>query len=259
MPEGDAALRAAIRLDEALAGERLTKAEIRVPRFATVQLAGAVVVETRTVGKHLLTRLVRDDRRLTLHSHMRMDGRWVFGKADQRPCAGPGFQIRIWLMSAHRQAVGLRMAEVKVVKTSDEDRLIGFLGPDVLSPSFSIEDAEQRVVSLGDSELVAVLLNQRVVCGLGTMWAAELAHHIGVNPYAPAATARNVARGLDYVRSEMMAAITAGPAQSRSRLLVFERNRQPCRTCGTGIRRGRIGKGPYQRVTYWCPSCQPPS
>ena len=257
MPEGDAVLRAATRLNQALAGERLTKADIRVPRFATVRLTGAHVVETHTVGKHLLTRIAREDKKLTLHSHMRMDGRWVVGKAANRPCAGPDFQIRVWLVTEHSQAVGLRMAEVKVIPTADENRLIGHLGLDVLSPDFRSEEGAQRILAQGNAELVQVLLDQRVICGLGTMWAAEMAHNMGVNPYAPVDSMSGLELGLDYIRGEMMAALTASPGESRSRLMVFERNRQPCRKCGAGIRRGRIGTPPYQRVTYWCPSCQP--
>ncbi len=89
MPEGDAVRRAAIRLDAALAGGTLLVAEVRVPRFAAVDLRGATVAGTATVGKHLLTRMVHRGRKITLHSHMRMDGRWVTGFICE-PCGIEG-------------------------------------------------------------------------------------------------------------------------------------------------------------------------
>lgn len=256
MPEGDAAVRAANRLDAALRGQVLVTAELRVPRFATVNLAGSVVVGTYTVGKHLLTRVERADDELTVHSHMRMDGRWVIGKAGSKPCAGPGHQIRVWLANESSQAVGLRLAEVKVVRTKDEEQLIGYLGPDVLATNFDIAAAAQRIADQR-GQLVPVLLNQRIVCGLGTMWAAEFASHIRANPYATTIDVDQLAVGLAYVRQQMQIAITATPRESRSRLVVFERNGQPCRVCGVAIKKGRVGEAPQQRVTYWCPSCQP--
>ena len=55
MPEGDAVRRTARRLDAALAGGTLVRAELRVPRFATVDLRGMQVLGTHVVGKHMLT------------------------------------------------------------------------------------------------------------------------------------------------------------------------------------------------------------
>ena len=256
MPEGDAARRAALRLDAALQGQELLRAELRVPRFATVDLTGGVVTGTGTVGKHLLTRVQRGDEELTVHSHMRMDGRWVTGKAGSKPCAGPGHQIRMWLVNETQQAVGLRLAEVKVVRTRDEAQLVGYLGPDILAADFDVAAAAHRIAD-HDGQLVVTLLNQRIVCGLGTMWAAEFASHIRTNPYATDLDLAQLERGLSYVRQEMLTAINATPRESRSRLVVFERNGQPCRVCGAAIKKGRVGAAPQQRVTYWCPNCQP--
>jgi endonuclease-8 len=258
MPEGDAARRAALRLDAVLQGQELVTAELRVPRFATVDLTGGVVIGTDTVGKHLLTRVQRGDEQLTVHSHMRMDGRWVTGKASAKPCAGPGHQIRMWLVTDAQQAVGLRLAEVKVVRTRDEQQLVGYLGPDILAADFDVAAAARRIAD-HDGQLVVTLLNQRIVCGLGTMWAAEFASHIGANPYATNLGLDQLESGLTYVRQEMLTAVAATPRESRSRLVVFERNGQPCRVCGAAIKKGRVGTAPQQRVTYWCPSCQPPT
>ena len=61
MPEGDSVYRLARRLRPALVGRRLVRAELRVPAFATLDLAGATVAGIDTHGKHQLTRLVWGD------------------------------------------------------------------------------------------------------------------------------------------------------------------------------------------------------
>lgn len=254
MPEGDAVRRTARRLDEVMRGERLVTAQIRVPAFATADLVGYEVVETATVGKHLLTRLRAGERHVTLHSHLRMDGRWATGRAAARPVTGPAHQIRVWLVGGRGQAVGLRLMEVRLVPTEREDELIGHLGPDILAVAGSV--AADSVRSQGGRPLADALLDQRVVCGLGTMWVAELAFDAGVHPLTPVESATRLDEALARTRRRMLAAVGDG-RRSRTRLNVFERKGRPCLRCGDIIRTGRVGTPPRDRITYWCPTCQP--
>ena len=73
MPEGDTVWRTATRLHQALAGQRLTGAELRWGALIDLDLVGATTTEVRSRGKHLLHRL---DTGLTIHSHLRMEGQW---------------------------------------------------------------------------------------------------------------------------------------------------------------------------------------
>ena len=57
MPEGDVVWLTARRLHEALAGRVLTHSDVRVPRYATTDLAGRTVTEGVACGKHLLIRV----------------------------------------------------------------------------------------------------------------------------------------------------------------------------------------------------------
>lgn len=244
MPEGDAVRRSAIGLDAALAGRVLTHCDIRVPRFATVDLTGQTVLGTHAVGKHLLT---RTDAGLTLHSHRRMEGRWVTGGADLR--TGPAHRIRVILRTADTSAIGVRLAMVEVARTQDEGRWIGHLGPDILADDFDPD------LSLpAERPLVEALLDQRLLAGLGTMWAAEAAFLAGADPWQPAGEVTGLPAALREIRAEML----AGVSGRRPRMRVFERVGQPCRVCGTPIRSGRVGTPPRDRITYWCPTCQPP-
>ncbi len=239
MPEGDAVRRSANSLNRALAGRRLTVSDIRVPRFATVSLVGHQIVQTVAVGKHLLT---RTDGGLTLHTHRRMEGKWVTGPATLR--TGPWHQIRVVLRTADSAAIGVRLAMVEVAPTAQESRWVGHLGPDILADDFDPD------MTLPARPVVHMLLDQQVIAGLGTMWAAEVAFAAGVNPYD---VAPDLSRPLRQIRAQMVASVTG----ARPRMNVFERAGLPCRTCGTPIRAGRVGMAPHDRVTYWCPQCQP--
>ncbi len=132
---------------------------------------------------------------------------------------------------------------VEIARTADESRWIGHLGPDILSDDFD------PAMTLPKAPVVEMLLDQRNLCGLGTMWACETAFLAGANPFGPAA---DLEGPLTQIREEMLASVTG----SRPRMRVFERTGLPCRVCGTPIRTGRVGRPPHDRVTYWCPTCQ---
>ncbi len=256
MPEGDAVRRTARRLDGALAGAVLTRAELRVPRFATVDLRGMQVLGTQSVGKHLLTRLASDRRALTLHHHLRMDGRWRTGPLG--PPGAPGHLIRVWLASADQQAVGVHVHMVEVRPTRDEGQWIGHLGPDVMADGFDVAAGADAWAST-DRPLVEALLDQRIVCGLGTMWAAELAWAARVHPRTRTGAVPDLAAALAGIRDRMRRAVDVPAGVRRRELQVFERTGRGCPRCGTPIRAGRVGVAPLDRPIYWCPRCQPQS
>lgn len=133
MPEGDTVLQTAARLHEALAGQVLTRSDLRVPRFATADLTGRTVLDVTARGKHLLTRI---EGGLTLHSHLRMDGSWRVYAPDERWRGGPGHQIRAILGNAEHTAVGYRLPVLELLRTSEESRAVGHLGPDLLGPDW---------------------------------------------------------------------------------------------------------------------------
>ena len=72
MPEGDTVFRTAEALRKALVGRTLTRCDVRVPRYATVDLSGHVVDEVCSRGKHLFIRVGP----ASIHSHLKMDGSW---------------------------------------------------------------------------------------------------------------------------------------------------------------------------------------
>jgi endonuclease-8 len=241
MPEGDAVRRTANTLNAALQGKTLTSSDFRVPRFATVDLAGQQVLETVARGKHLLT---RTDAGLTIHSHRRMEGKWVTGPPGLR--MGPYHQIRAVLKTPDCAAIGVRLAMVEVAPTASESRWVGHLGADILD-----DDFDPAMTLPGGRPVVEALLDQRVIAGLGTMWAAEAAFLAQIRPQSLTG-GTDLAPALAEVRRRMLASVTG----RRPVMAVFERAGQPCRVCGTVVRSGRVGRPPQDRITYWCPRCQ---
>ena len=260
MPEGDTVWLTAKRLRDALAGSVLTATDFRVPALATVDLAGATVLDVQPRGKHILTRL---DSGLTLHSHLRLDGSWRLARAGAWPRGGPSHEIRVVLDTDKWRAIGYRMRDLALVPTSEEARLVGHLGPDLLGPDWDADEAVRRLRAQPDREIGDALLDQRNLAGIGNLYKAETLFLTGLSPWVPVGDIDDLPRVVTLAHRLLMAnrdtgqQVTTGNTRRGQQVYVFERSRRPCRRCGTPIRADRQGAAPYDRVTYWCPSCQP--
>ena len=261
MPEGDIVRRTALRLDQALAGQTLTRAEIRWPAAREVA-AGRTVLGTTSYGKHLLTRF--DDGQ-TLHTHLRMEGSWAIARTGAPAAAARGAFVRVVLGTSTWTAIGTRIGMLDVVATRDEQALIGHLGPDLLDPQFpgaGLAEALRRWDTQGAAPIAEVLLDQRVVAGIGTIYASESLFTRRLWPWTPADRLTDPAALLLVARALLRRSVdapipTATGETARGRTtLVHGRTRQPCRRCGTPIRVGRAFKPPVDRPIFYCPVCQ---
>lgn len=261
MPEGDTVWLAGRRLHRALAGSALTRSDFRVPALATVDLAGRDVLEVVSRGKHLLTRI---EGGLTLHTHFRMDGSWHLYPAGARWSGGPEWQVRIVLSTAERDAVGYRMPLVELVSTDREDEVVGHLGPDLLDPGFDAEAAVRNLARDPVREIGQSLLDQRNLAGIGNLYKAESLFLQRVSPWTPAGQVDlpplvERARRLLSANKEHPEQSTTGSTRRGEQHWVFERPGRPCRRCGSVVQVTSQGEVPYDRLTYWCPTCQPPA
>ena len=141
-----------------------------------MDLTGATVLATAVVGKHLLTRTRGPLGEQTIHSHLRMEGRWRTGRAAPTPCSVRRTRSGVWLVGERSQAVGTHLAEVAVLPTAQKPAWVGHLGPDILADDFEAEILADRVAAQGARGVVESPLDQTVLSGLGTSVAAELAH-----------------------------------------------------------------------------------
>jgi endonuclease-8 len=260
MPEGDTVWQVAKRLHGALAGEVLTRSDFRVPRYATADLTGRTVLDVAPRGKHLLTRV---EGGLTVHSHLRMDGSWKVFAAGQRWSGGPAHQIRIVLGTADRTAVGYRLPVLELLRTADEQRAVGHLGPDLLGPDWDPGKALANLRADPARPLGEALLDQRNLAGIGNIYKCELCFLLGVTPWLPVgelpadraeklpALARRL---LEANRDRPVRRTTGLPGRE---LFVYGRVSRPCLCCGTPVRLADQGDGSRERPTYWCPACQP--
>lgn len=259
MPEGDTVFRAARLLDRALSGRVLTRTDFRVPQHATADLSGATVLETTSRGKHLLT---RTDSGLTVHTHLRMEGSWQVYRPGER-WRRPAGQVRVLLEAVGVTAVGFSLGIVEIVETTGEAEVVGHLGPDLLGPDWDEAQALHRLAADPDREIVAALLDQRNLAGIGNMYAAELCFLSGIHPSLPVGDVPDPARLVRRARQmlqlnkERAVQSTTGDLRPRERMWVYRRDRSPCRRCGTPVRVAMRGEPGRERAAYWCPTCQP--
>jgi endonuclease-8 len=262
VPEGDTVWLAAKRLDDALAGHRLTGTDFRVPQLATADLTGQTVTEVLSRGKHLL---LRTDAGLTLHTHFRMDGTWHLYPAGTRWSGGPGWQIRAVLETEQWNAVGYRLPVVELMPTARENEAVGHLGPDLLGDDWGEDEALRRLAANADREIGPALLDQRNLAGIGNLYKTETLFLSGCTPWTRVgdvddlrAVVRRAHRLLNANRGHWHQS-TTGSTRRGEEHWVFERSRRACRRCGERIReamQGEAGHPDRARVCYWCPRCQ---
>lgn len=273
MPEGDTIFRAARTLHRALAGHTVTHFESVYPRLTRVHedapITGRTVESVRSSGKHLLMAFSGD---LTLRTHMRMNGSWhVYrpGEAWQRPRR----DMRIVVATAAFVAVGFSIPVAEWLRSSELRRSkdLTSLGPDLLADEFDQGEAFRRVRARPSEPIADVLLNQRVLAGIGNVYKSEVLFACRIYPFetveqlsdeqinALLMTARkflraNVTEGLAAMTTYMGFRRTTGRDDPSARLWVYGRVGEPCRRCETPILIDTRGNN--ARLTYWCSRCQ---
>ncbi len=249
------------QLDGALAGRVLTRSDFRVPRFATTSLVGRTVHETTARGKHLL---VRVEGGITVHTHLRMDGSWRIWPAS--PHAPRDHRVRLVLANDAWQAVGYLLGVVEVLPTAREERVLGHLGPDLLGPDWDAAEAVRRLRAVPDRPVGEALLDQANLAGIGNLYKAEVLFLRGLSPWRPVGSIDDLeavvelARRLLEANKEHAGQVTTGNAARGQETWVYGRAARACRRCGTAVQAdGYASRGTrsQERVTFWCPSCQP--
>ncbi len=267
MPEGDTVYLLARRLNARLRGQSVRRSDLRVPRHATADLAGATLVTTDTHGKHLLTRFTLPDHDdLTLHTHLRMDGSWTVLNPGKRLPRNLVPDIRV-LLEFHDglSAVGLKLPVVELIPTASEKDVIGHLGPDPLRADWDAAEAVRRLGQDPHRPLAATLLDQTRMAGLGNLWVNELCFLRGHSPWTPMhdvdvpALVSLAARMLRFsVNTPGAAQVTTGNTRRGEQHWVAGRAGRPCLRCRTTIQVvAEVSGDPERRRTWWCPHCQP--
>ena len=273
MPEGDTIFRAARTLNRALAGREIVRFESVFPALTRIHedtpVTGRTVESVTAAGKHVLMRLSGD---LVLRTHMRMNGSWHVYRPGER-WLRPRRDMRIVIGTDAFEAVGFNVPVAEFLRGAAVGRQedLRKMGPDLLGESFDEAEALQRIRARATTEIANVLLNQRVVAGIGNVYKSEVLFLCRVHPFAEVRSVGDdqlrclLATARQHLHANVVdptAAIvtyrgyrrTTRRADPGERLYVYGRARQPCRRCGSPVQVRAQGRD--ARLTYWCPRCQ---
>ncbi|MFZ0531097.1 MAG: hypothetical protein WAL91_11255, partial [Propionicimonas sp.] len=148
-----------------------------------------------------------------------------------------------------------------LVRTREEGRLIGHLGPDLLADGFDVGVAVANLAASGTS-IGAALLDQQNLAGIGTIWSSESLFRERLHPWTPVAQLSEADLVLLVLRARsLMLAAISDPVPSaitrpESSSAVHGRSGRPCRRCGGLIRVAEIGPPTRERPMFYCPGCQ---
>lgn len=251
-----------------LEGRTIVRAEILDPRLTrpydlfevAEELEGDTVVAVERRGKYLLVRLASG---LGLLVHLRMTGSFGFAPlSHERAVLELDDGSRVVYRDVRRFGTWLVLENAELAPY-----LAAKNGPEPLGPRFSARWLATQLARR-KAPLKAVLLDQRVVAGLGNIYADEALWRARVNPLRPAngLTDDEVALVTRAIRAALRAGIerhgstlrdyaapdgASGAMQEEFR--VYGRDGEPCRRCRTLIVKTRVGG----RGTWFCPRCQP--
>ncbi len=279
MPEGDTIYRAARALGKALTGKAVTGFETNLAPIARVNddspLKGRVVEKVESRGKWCLVWFSGD---LILVTHMLMSGSWHIYRTGEKWWMGKS-RMRVAVAVEGWQAVAFNVpiVEFHTARSLERSSQVPKLGPDLLSDEFTVEGGIARLAAYGaehpEAEIAVVLLNQRVMAGLGNVYKSEVAFAAGVNPFRAMRTITDREREIMVDKSQqwMKANVLDGSGDGivtysgnrrtthsmrrEDRLWVYGRQGQECRRCGATVMMRKQGE--QARSTYWCPGCQP--
>ena len=276
-----------------MTGRTVTRSDIRVPRFATIDLTGTEVQRVWPYGKHLFMQMA--DR--VVHTHLKMEGVWSIHAAGAR-WRRPGYTARAVFRFSPQYEGGpdieivghdlgfVRIVPAEVFEDAGADNPIAHLGPDILNEDWAVkewrdsgrtwrEEAIARILRRPERSLGAALLDQRNVAGIGNEYRAEVMFMVGLHPAVPVGRAgqSEVEHVLDISRRVMWEnraeprRLFTGDRRPGMGNFVFGRAAKACRRCGAAIEKSSLGgpgaggdaeldSGELERIIWWCPECQ---
>lgn len=269
-----------------LEGHRLARVEARRPdlRFPLPEnfvqiLTGATIQRLERRAKYLLARLDRED---TLVMHLGMSGRFEIarpegetrpGQFHYAPDPAPKHAHIVFETEAGTRVTYYdprRFGYMALVNTAGFDRHPWFtgLGPEPLSDAFDATHLEAAFAGRRQGPKT-LLLDQRVVAGLGNIYVCEALNRARISPFRPAGkiSAPRLAKLVPEIKAVLAEAIRAGGSTLRDfaqadgalgyfqhRFRTYDREGQPCRNDGC---KGVIGRQVQAgRSTFHCPVCQ---
>ncbi len=267
LPEVETTVRGLARY---LDGARLARVEPRradlrrpFPQDLVQVLTGATVTGLSRRAKY---GLIHTDRDRTMVFHLGMSGRWRIEPEE----LGKHDHLVLETASGHVLALcdPRRFGSVDLVETARLDQWPAFaaLGPEPLGEALTA--AHLKTALSGRSAAIKLmLLDQRIVAGLGNIYVCEALFRAGIDPRKSAGqvTGPALARLVPQIKAVIGEAIEAGGSTLRDyaqvdgelgyfskRFDVYDRHDQACTRCGVPVQRFAQGG----RSTWFCAKCQ---
>jgi formamidopyrimidine-DNA glycosylase len=271
-------------LERALNGARLEHIEIFYPpvfRGNKDQLLGQRLLDVGRRGKMMMLKFEGD---WFVLAHLRMTGQMIFVQSDGQRTGGghPNEALVGTLPCKHTRAI-LNFGErgclyfndqrkfgyLKLVAAGDlaQDSFLRTLGPEPWEPKFNAEYLAQICQRRKNTAIKAILLDQKVVAGVGNIYADEALFRVGIAPWRKAGQIDNqlCAQLVSACRQVLELGIEFGGVsvsnyvnaeglrgQMQEQLQVYRRTALPCKQCETPIAKNTTaGRG-----THFCPKCQ---
>jgi endonuclease VIII len=271
MPEGDTYTRVASLARGVLEGHTIVAVTgVSDIRRHADRVVGYQVSGIRTIGKHLLIDLASG---WTIHVWLGMPGRVTVAGESHRSHAGerpPGAArrsqsgaIRLHLETSQGTVTVSAAPTVEIERRRVIDAALASLGPDVLAEPFDWRRYTERAALVDPERPVAdVILDQRVLSGIGNEYKSEILFLDRVHPLTPwgqldAEEVEGLARraiALMQPNATRSRRVTTGTGTPGRNLWVYNRAGSPCRRCRSPIQSAEMGTP--RRRTYWCPTCQ---
>ena len=261
-------------------GQRIDQAQVNRPdlRFAlppnmAARLTGQVVQALRRRSKYILADLSSGE---TLLIHLGMSGRMLISGTQlgqfhhAHPAPEKHDHVVLTMQSGARVTFNdpRRFGAMDLMPTANwqAHKLLADLGPEPLGNGFNEAYLAHRLENRA-TPIKSVLLDQKVVSGLGNIYVCEVLHRAGIAPTRLAGdlTAQQAAALVPLIRAVLVEAIEAGGSSLRDyrqadgelgyfqhTFRVYDREGQPCPACATPIVR-LVQSG---RSSFYCPSCQ---
>jgi formamidopyrimidine-DNA glycosylase len=255
-------------LEKVLLGREFRRVETRRPDLRRAfpeglgqRLTGARVTALGRRGKYGLIDTRRGD---TMVFHLGMSGKWRIAP----DALGPHDHL---LLETDEDLVVVlndprRFGSVDLVRTSELPGWgpIAELGPE---PTEITGEELHEELRGRTAPIKSLLLDQRIIAGLGNIYVCEALHRARINPQRSAGRLSSASAGrlADAIREVIDEAIEAGGSTLRDyarpdgelgyfskRFAVYRREGRPCLSCGASV--GRIVQG--GRSTFYCPKCQ---
>ncbi|AYG82878.1 Endonuclease 8 1 [Streptomyces hundungensis] len=269
MPEGHTIHRLAADHDLMFGGRPLRAASPQGKFSDGAALVDGQVLEgAEAHGKHLFLGFGPSG---WIHIHLGLFGKYALGEAPAPP---PTDTVRLRLLNDTAYA-DLRGPTTCALITDGEKRAIhDRLGPDPLRPADTGDKAWQRI-SRSRTTIAALLMDQKVIAGVGNVYRAEVLFRHGIDPYRPgkdldratwdaiwADLVELMREGvrlnrIDTVRPEHTPEAMGRPPRlddHGGEVYVYRRAHQGCHICGGEIRTADLAA----RNLFWCPGCQKP-